>query len=89
MNPHQLVGLVGPANEFAMNGLAMHFACILIAGGHTLLPVYSWMYYSIKPKLYENTSGPNILVFALPQILGHNQPYLESMILSPPIRIYY
>ena len=38
MNPHQLVGLVGPANEFAMNGLAMHFAHILIAGGHTLPP---------------------------------------------------
>ena len=36
MNPHQLVGLVGLANEFAMNGLAMHIACILIAGGHTL-----------------------------------------------------
>ena len=36
MNPHQLVGLVGPANKFAMNGLAMHFAHILIAGGHTL-----------------------------------------------------
>ena len=36
MNPHQFVGLVGPANEFAMNSLAMHFACILIAGGHTL-----------------------------------------------------
>ena len=38
MNPHQLVGLVGPANEFAMNSLAMHFACILITGGHTLPP---------------------------------------------------
>ena len=38
MNPHQLVGLVGPANEFAMNGLAMHFACILISDGHTLPP---------------------------------------------------
>ena len=36
MNQHQLIGLVGPANEFAMNSLAMHFAHILIAGGHTL-----------------------------------------------------
>ena len=36
MNPHQLVGLVGPANEFAMSSLAMHFTRILIAGGHTL-----------------------------------------------------
>ena len=38
MNPHQLVGLVGLANKFAMNGLAMHFARTLIAGGHTLPP---------------------------------------------------
>ena len=37
MNPHQLVGLVGPANNFAINGLAMHFAQILIADGHTHL----------------------------------------------------
>ena len=33
MNQHQLIGLDGPANDFAMNGLAMHFARILIAGG--------------------------------------------------------
>ena len=38
MNPHQLVGLVGPANEFTMNGLAMHFVHILNAGGHTVPP---------------------------------------------------
>ena len=42
MNPHQLVGLVGPANEFAMNGLAMHFAQILIVDGHTL-PLHLFM----------------------------------------------
>ena len=36
MNQHQLIGLVGPVNDFAMNSLAMHFPCILIAGGHTL-----------------------------------------------------
>ena len=33
MNPHQLVGLTGPANNFAMGGLPMHFANILIANG--------------------------------------------------------
>ena len=31
MNPHQLVGLTGPASNFAMGGLHMHFAGILIA----------------------------------------------------------
>ena len=30
-NPHRLVGLTGPANNFAMGGLPMHFAGILIA----------------------------------------------------------
>ena len=33
MNPHQLVGLTGPTNNFAMGGLPMHFANILIASG--------------------------------------------------------
>ena len=31
MNPHQLIGLTGPANNFAMGGIPMHFANILIA----------------------------------------------------------
>ena len=33
MNPHQLVGLTRPANNFAIGGLPMHFANILIANG--------------------------------------------------------
>ena len=33
MNPHQLLGLTGPANNFAMGGIPMHFANILIANG--------------------------------------------------------
>ena len=36
MNPHQLVGLVGPANNFAVGSMPMHFAQILLQGGHTL-----------------------------------------------------
>ena len=31
MNPHQLVGLTGPTNNFVMGGIPMHFANILIA----------------------------------------------------------
>ena len=38
MNPHQLVGLVGPANNFAVGGTPMHLARILINDGHTLPP---------------------------------------------------
>ena len=33
MNPHQLVRLTGPTNNFAMGGIPMHFANILIAEG--------------------------------------------------------
>ena len=31
MNPHQLIGLTGPTNNFAMGGIPMHFANIVIA----------------------------------------------------------
>ena len=33
-----LLGDLDPANNFAMNGLAMHFVRILITDGHTLPP---------------------------------------------------
>ena len=33
MNPHRLLGLTGPANNFAMGGIPMQFANILIADG--------------------------------------------------------
>ena len=36
MNPHQLVGLVGPANNFAMGGLPMHLAQALLMEGKSL-----------------------------------------------------
>ena len=36
MNPHQLIGLVRPANNFAMGGTPMHLVWILLQGGHSL-----------------------------------------------------
>ena len=36
MNPHQLVGLVRTANNFAVSGMPMHSARILLQGRHTL-----------------------------------------------------
>ena len=36
MNPHQLVSLVGPANNFAMGGVPMHLARILLLEGKSL-----------------------------------------------------
>ena len=36
MNPHQLIGLVRPANNFAMGGLPMHLAQALLMEGKSL-----------------------------------------------------
>ena len=36
MNPHQLIGLVGPANNFAMGGLPMHLARVPLMEGKSL-----------------------------------------------------
>ena len=36
MDPHQLIGLVGPANNFAMGGLPMHLTRVLLSEGKTL-----------------------------------------------------
>ena len=36
MNPHQLISLVRPANNFAMGSMPMHFARILLKEGHSL-----------------------------------------------------
>ena len=33
MNPHQLIGLTGPTNNYAMGGIPMHLANFLIADG--------------------------------------------------------
>ena len=38
MNPHELVSLVGPANNLAMGSIPMHLARILLQDGHTLPP---------------------------------------------------
>ena len=36
MDPHQLIGLVRPTNNFAMGGVPMHLAQILLMEGKTL-----------------------------------------------------
>ena len=36
MNPHQLIGLVRPANNFAMGGVPMHLARVLLLEGKSL-----------------------------------------------------
>ena len=36
MDPHQLIGLVRPTNNFAMGGTPMHLARILLQDGHSL-----------------------------------------------------
>ena len=39
MDPHLLLGLTGPANNFAMGGMPMHFANVLISEGKPVLLV--------------------------------------------------
>ena len=36
MNPHQLIGLVRPANHFAMGGIPMHLTKVLLMEGKSL-----------------------------------------------------
>ena len=36
MNPHQLIGLVSPANNFAMGALHMHLTRVLLMEGQSL-----------------------------------------------------
>ena len=36
MNPHQLIGLVGPADNFAIRGLPMHLTKALLMEGKSL-----------------------------------------------------
>ena len=43
MNPHELVSLVGPANNFAVSGVPMHLTRILLQDGHTLPLHLLWM----------------------------------------------
>ena len=47
MNPHQLIGLVEPANNFAMGGIPMHFANVLISEGK---PVPQILFLDIMVK---------------------------------------
>ena len=42
MNPHQLVGLAGPANNFAVGSTPMHLTRILLKDRHTL-PLHLFM----------------------------------------------
>ena len=47
MNPHQLIRLTGPTNNFAMGGIPMHFANVLISEGK---PVPQILFLDIMVK---------------------------------------
>ena len=72
MNPHQLVGLTGPANNFAMGGIPMHFANILISEGK---PVPSILFLDImvekSQKLIEHINNHH-LGLCLTANIGNN-----------------
>ena len=61
MNPHQLLGLTGPTNNFTMGGIPMHFANILIADGK---PVPQTLFLDIMVEkmqiLMEHVNNHNL-----------------------------
>ena len=72
MNPHQLVGLTGPANNFAMGGIPMHFANILIAKGKPILPVLFLDVMLVKTQLLIEHINNHHLGLCLTANIGNN-----------------
>ena len=72
MDPHHLVGLTGPANNFAMGGLPMHYACILIADDK---PVPHTLFREImveKTQILVEHVNNHHLGLCLTANIGHN-----------------
>ena len=72
MNPHQLIGLTGPANNFAMGGIPMHFANVLILEGK---PVPQILFLDImveKTQLLIEHINNNHLGLCLTANIGNN-----------------
>ena len=72
LNPHRLVGLTGPANNFAMGGLPMHFACILIADNK---PVPHTLFCKVmveKKQILIDHVNHHHLGLCLTTNIGHN-----------------
>ena len=76
-NPHRLVGLTGPANNFAMGGLPMHFAGILIANEK---PVPHTLFQEImveKTQILIDHVNNHHLGLCLPANIGQNSPVIR------------
>ena len=72
MNPHQLIGLVGPTNNFTMGGISMHFANVLIAEGK---PIPQVLYLDImveKTQLLIEHINNHHLGLCLTSNIGNN-----------------
>ena len=77
MNPHRLLGHTGPANNFAMGGIPMHFANILIADGK---PVPHVLFLDIMvektQKLIEHINNHH-LGLCLTANIGNNSAVVQ------------
>ena len=72
MDPHQLVGLTGLANNFAVGGLPMHFANILITDGK---PVPQILFLDImveKTQIFIEYINNHHLGLCLTTNIGNN-----------------
>ena len=77
MNPHQLVGLTGPAKNFAMGSIPMHFANILIAGGQ---PVPKTLFLDVmveKTQILMGHVNNHHLGLCLTANIGHNNAVIR------------
>ena len=98
MNPHQLIGLTGPANNFAMGGIPMHFANILIAEGK---PVPQVLFLDIMVEktqiliehinnhhlglcLTANIGNNNAIVWIYDNFMTVNSQILQVTVLNLP-----
>ena len=72
MNPFQLVGLTRPANNFAMGGIPMHFANILLSEGKPVPPVLFLDIMVEKTQLLIKHVKDHHLCLCLTANIGNN-----------------
>ena len=91
MNAHQLIGLTGPTNNFAMGGIPMHFANILIAEGKPILQVLFLDIMVEKMQLLIEHINNHHLGLCLTANIGNNTAllYIYMTISLPWIHKYY
>ena len=77
MNPHQLIRLVGPTNNFTMGGIPMHFANVLIAKGKPIPKVLFLDVMVEKTQLLIEHINNHHLGLSLTANIGNNTAFVQ------------